>query len=51
MPTQKSMNMGLMEIKERTVNNPDGSIRTTRTPKITGKGQVYFVNKFLNELN
>ena len=47
MPTQKSMNMGLMEIKERTVNNPDGSIRITKTTKITGKGQVYFVNYFL----
>lgn len=46
MPTQKSMELKLMEIKERTVNNPDGSIRTTRTTKITGKGQIYFVNKF-----
>lgn len=36
-----------MEIKERTVNNPDGSSFITRTPKITGKGQAYFVNKFL----
>lgn len=48
LPTQKSMNLGLMEIKKRTINNPDGSIRTTSTTKITGKGQVYFVNKFLN---
>lgn len=46
MPTQKSMELKLMEIKERTVNNPDGSVRTTRTTKVTGKGQVYFVNKF-----
>ena len=47
MPSQKSMEMGLMEIKERTVNNPDGSVRTTRTPKITGKGQIYFMNRYL----
>lgn len=45
-PTQKSMNLGLMEIKKTTFNNPDGSIRTTTTTKITGKGQIYFVNKF-----
>lgn len=47
-PTQKSMNLGLMEIKKSTINNPDGSIRTTTT-KITGKGQIYFVNKFVVE--
>ncbi len=46
MPTQRSMDLGLFEIKERTVNNPDGSIRITRTPKVTGKGQVYLVNKY-----
>lgn len=45
MPTQKSMELALFEIKERTVNNPDGSVRITRTPKVTGKGQIYFVNK------
>lgn len=45
-PTQKSMELGLMEIKKSTINNPDGSIRTTTTTKVTGKGQVYFVNKF-----
>ena len=45
-PTQKSMDLGLMEIKKSTINNPDGSIRTTTTTKITGKGQIYFVNKF-----
>lgn len=49
MPTQRSMNLGIMEIKERTVNNPDGSVRITKTPKVTGKGQVYFVNKFLSK--
>lgn len=46
MPTQKSMEQKLFEIKETTINNPDGSIRINRTPKVTGKGQVYFVNKF-----
>jgi anti-repressor protein len=46
-PTQKAMEMGLFEIKETTINNPDGSIRITKTPKITGKGQVYFINHFL----
>lgn len=47
MPTQYSMELGLFEIKERTINNADGSIRTTKTPKVTGKGQQYFINKFL----
>ena len=46
MPTQRSMEMKLFEIKERTINNPDGSIRITKTPKLTGKGQIYFVNLF-----
>ncbi|MGG3624362.1 phage antirepressor [Bacillus gobiensis] len=49
LPTQKSMDMGLFEIKKRTVNNPDGSIRTTRTPKVTGKGQIYFLNKLISK--
>jgi Uncharacterized phage-encoded protein len=49
MPTQKSMEKGLFEIKERTISNPDGSTRTTRTTKVTGKGQIYFINKFLRE--
>lgn len=47
MPTQRSMEMGLFEIKESTHQNPDGSVRITRTPKVTGKGQIYFINKFL----
>ena len=51
MPTQKSMDLGLMEIKERTVNNPDGSVRITKTTKITGKGQIYFVNKLCGGFN
>ena len=41
------MKMGLFEIKERTIQNPDGSVQTVRTTKVTGKGQTYFVNKFL----
>lgn len=49
MPTQKSMDLGLFEIKERALNNPDGSIRVTKTVKVTGKGQQYFVNKFLSD--
>jgi len=46
-PSQYSMDLKVMDIKKRVINNPDGSVRTTRTPKITGKGQIYFVNKFL----
>lgn len=48
MPTQKSREMDLIEIKIRTVTNPDGSVRETKTPVITGKGQIYFINKFKN---
>ena len=47
MPTKRSMDLGLFEIKENTVNNPDGSIRVNKTTKVTGKGQQYFINKFL----
>ena len=50
LPTQYSMELGLMTVKKSVVNNPDGTIRTTRTPKITGKGQIYFVNKFLKNI-
>lgn len=46
-PKQKYVEMGLFEIKESTIQNPDGSVRITMTPKVTGKGQVYFVNKFV----
>lgn len=49
MPTQKAMEMGLFEVKESTINNPDGSVRITKTTKVTGKGQLYFINKFLGE--
>lgn len=48
-PTQKSMDLGLFEVKERTITNPDGSTRITLTTKVTGKGQVYFINKFLSQ--
>lgn len=51
MPTQKSREMNLIEIKIRTVANPDGSVRETKTPVITGKGQVYFVNKYIEKSN
>ena len=47
MPTQKSMELQLFEVKETTINNPDGSVRISKTTKVTGKGQQYFVNKFL----
>lgn len=47
MPTQRYVEQGLFEIKESTVQNPDGSVRITKTPKVTGKGQVYFVNLFI----
>lgn len=46
-PTQKGMNAGLFEVKEGTVINPDGSVRITKTTKVTGKGQLYFINLFL----
>lgn len=46
MPTQKSMELKLFEVKETTINNPDGSIRVTKTVKVTGKGQQYFINLF-----
>lgn len=47
MPTQKAMEMKLFEVKESTVNNPDGSVRINKTTKVTGKGQQYFINKFI----
>lgn len=49
MPMQRYVEQGLFEVKESNVQNPDGSVRTTRTTKVTGKGQVYFVNKFFRE--
>ena len=49
MPTQKSMDLGLFEIKETAVTHSDGHISINKTPKVTGKGQVYFINKFLKD--
>ena len=46
MPTQKAMELGLFEIKETVINNPDGSIRVSKTTKVTGKGQIYFVTHY-----
>lgn len=48
MPTQKSMELGLFEIKETTINHSDGHISINKTPKITGKGQLYFAEKLLS---
>lgn len=45
MPTQKSMEMGLFEVEERTITNPDGMTKIRKTTKVTGKGQQYFINK------
>ena len=50
MPTQKAMELGLFEIKETSITHADGHISVNKTPKVTGKGQVYFVNKFLKEV-
>lgn len=47
LPTQYAMELGLFEIKTRVFSNPNGSVRTTSTTKITGRGQIYFTNKFL----
>lgn len=47
MPTQKSMEMGLFEVEERTIPNPDGTTKIRKTTKVTGKGQQYFINKLL----
>ena len=50
LPTQKSIELGIIEVKTRTIANPDGSIRVTKTPKITVKGQIYFLEKFKEKL-
>lgn len=49
MPSQRYLEQGLFEIKESNIQNPDGSVRITKTTKVTGKGQIYFVNKFLEQ--
>lgn len=48
MPTQRSAEMGLFEVKQTIITHSDGHITTNKTPKVTGKGQVYFINKFMN---
>ena len=48
MPTQRSMELGLFEVKETVITHADGHTSVNRTPKVTGKGQVYFANKFLS---
>ncbi|HEO0793841.1 TPA: phage antirepressor KilAC domain-containing protein [Streptococcus agalactiae] len=48
-PTQKSMQLGLFELKKTAINHSDGHTTTNVTPKVTGKGQQYFINKFLNQ--
>lgn len=47
MPTQRYVADGLFQIKETVISNPDGSVRMTKTTKVTGKGQQYFLNKYL----
>lgn len=49
MPTQKAMELGVLEIKKRLVTKPDGSSIVVRTPKVTGKGQQYFINKYIKD--
>ena len=49
MPQQRYVEQGLFEVKESNVQNPDGSVRITRTTIVTGKGQIYFVNRFIGE--
>lgn len=50
-PTQRAMDMGLFEVKTNTVPNKDGSVRTTHTTVLTGKGRIYFTNRFLGKGN
>ena len=47
MPTQRSMNLGLFKIKESTITHSNGSVSISKTTKVTGKGQQYFINKFM----
>lgn len=49
-PTQRAMGMGLFEIKKTSITKPDGSVLVTTTTKVTGKGQIYFVNKVMSEM-
>ncbi|MCD3217803.1 phage antirepressor Ant [Clostridium botulinum C] len=50
MPTQYSMDLGLFEVKETSVTCPDGHVLINKTTKVTGKGQIYFINKFKNKV-
>ena len=49
MPTQVSMERGFFEVKETTICKPDGSIHISKTPKVTGRGQEFIINRFLGE--
>ena len=49
MPTQKSMELGLFEVKQTAITHSDGHTSVSKTPKVTGKGQIYFINKFLSD--
>ena len=49
MPTQKSVEMGLIRVKETSITHADGHITVSKTPLVTGKGQQYFINKFLDQ--
>lgn len=49
MPTQRSMDLQLFKIKETSIQHSDGHVTVNKTPKVTGKGQQYFINKFLSE--
>ena len=49
MPKQRYVADGLFQIKETVISNPDGSVRMTKTTKVTGKGQQYFLNKYLKK--
>ena len=48
LPTQKAMDLELFEVKETAITNPDGCVRITKTTKVTGKGQQYFINRYLS---
>jgi len=49
MPTQKSMELGLMQTKETVISHSNGHTTVSKTPKVTGKGQQYFINKFIGQ--
>lgn len=48
LPTQRAMDMGLFQVVKRPVPMPDGTVRVTRTTKVTGKGQQYFINRYIH---